>query len=534
MPSTSEGRIDVVNPATEQVIGQVAEGSVEDVDRAVAAARQALPGWSALPPAERAGYLRRTSELLAERTEQFAQLVSQDVGTPVEISKAVQVGLPTFTFGNYADLAVSYDWAGEERGNSLVIKEPVGVVAAITPWNFPLHQVAFKTAAALAAGCTVVAKPSELAPLAIYALADLFDEIGLPDGVFNLVSGYGPVVGEALVAHPDVAAVSFTGSTRAGKRIAEVAAAQVKRVSLELGGKSPNVVLDDADLEAAVTDTFGMCYLNSGQTCAALTRLLVPEDKLEQAEQVARRVAESWATGDPAQATTLLGPLVSKAQQEKVQDFIRTGIAEGARLVTGGPDSSETTGYYVPATVFSGVTPDMTIAREEIFGPVLSIMPYGDEAEAVRIANDTEYGLSARVWSGDPDHAMRVARQLQAGQVTITTAPSTRPRRSAATSSPGWVARVARTVSPSSSRPSPSSADRRRSCWARHRSSRPHRTRLDGRAGLALRCQAHPTSERCSMATVSAAEAATCLRHLARRVRHGRPVLRRPVRRDRD
>ncbi|RBY79905.1 aldehyde dehydrogenase family protein [Geodermatophilus sp. TF02-6] len=417
--SAGEGTIDVLNPATEQVIARVAEGDPADVDRAVAAARAAFPAWSALPPAERAVYLRRIGEELAAHTDELAELMSADVGTPVEIAKAVQVGLPTFTFGNFADLAESYDWAGREVGNSLVVREPVGVVAAITPWNFPMHQVALKAAAALAAGCTVVVKPSEVAPLGIYALTEIVDRVGLPPGVFNLISGPGPVVGEALVAHPGVDAVSFTGSTRAGRRIAEVAAADVKRVSLELGGKSPNVVLDDADFEAAVADTFGMCFLNSGQTCAALTRLLVPAKRLEEAEQIAKRVAETWTAGDPAEATTLIGPLVSEAQRERVRSYIRTGVEEGARLVTGGEGSDQATGYYVPPTVFSGVTADMTIAREEIFGPVLSIMPYEDEADAVSIANGTDYGLSARVWSGDPDRAMRVARQLRAGQVTI-------------------------------------------------------------------------------------------------------------------
>lgn len=417
--SDGTARIDVLNPATEQVIAVVAEGTASDVDRAVQAARAALPAWSALPAGERADYLQRTSEILTARTDELARLVSQDMGMPVEFAKVIQIGLPTFNFAHFAELARSFAFEGQQIGNSLIVREPVGVVGCITPWNFPLHQVALKVAAALAAGCTVVLKPTEVAPLGAWALAEIFEEIGLPAGVFNLVSGYGPVVGEAIAAHAGVDMVSFTGSTRAGKRVAEVATGTVKRVALELGGKSANVILDDADFEKAVTDGLGKCYLNSGQTCTALTRMLVPADRLAEVEQIAKRVAAGYGIGDPSLSTTVLGPLVSSVQLERVRAYIQKGIEEGATLVTGGVESGQETGYFVPATVFSGVTPDMTIAREEIFGPVLSIMPYTDEEDAVRIANDTEYGLAGGVWSGDPDRALRVAKRLQAGQIEI-------------------------------------------------------------------------------------------------------------------
>ena len=419
VPSEGAGRIEVLNPATEKVIAVVAEGTASDVDKAVAAARAAFPAWAARPAAERAAFLQQTSELLLARIEELAELTSQDVGAPLAAAKMVQLGLPIFNFGHYAELARTYDFDGYEVGNSLIVREPVGVVGCITPWNFPLHQVALKVAAAFAAGCTVVVKPTEVAPLIVYALAEIFDEIGLPAGVFNLVSGYGPVVGEAIVAHRDVDMISFTGSTRAGKRIAEVAAGTVKRVALELGGKSANVILDDADLEKAVTGGIANAYLNCGQACTALTRMLVPVEKLAEVEQIAKRVAETYTIGVWDAPTSVMGPLINATQHEKVRGYIQKGIDEGATLITGGLETGKVTGYFVAPTVFSNVTNDMTIAREEIFGPVLSILPYSDEQEAVRIANDTEYGLAGAVWSGDDARALRVAKQLRAGQIEV-------------------------------------------------------------------------------------------------------------------
>ena len=354
------------------------------------------------------------------RQGELAELIATEVGMPLKLAGMIQVGLPTAQVGNYAQ--VLRDFAFEEQvGNSLVVKEPIGVVGAITPWNYPLNQIVAKVAPALAAGCTVVLKPSEVAPLNAFLLAEVIDEAGLPAGVFNLVSGIGPTVGEAIAAHPDVDMVSFTGSTRAGKRVAELAAATVKKVALELGGKSANVILPDADLEKAVAVGVTNCYLNSGQTCTAWTRMLVPRDRLADAERIAAAKAEKYRVGDPLTEGTNLGPLISDVQRDRVRGFIEQGIAEGAKLVTGGVEPPEglDRGYFVRPTVFSEVTPDMTIAQEEIFGPVLSIMPYDTEDEAVEIANGTIYGLAGGVWSADPAHAEQVARRLRTGQVDI-------------------------------------------------------------------------------------------------------------------
>lgn len=417
--SAGSGRIDVLNPATEEVIAQVAEGTADDVDAAAVAARKAFPEWSALTGAQRAEYLSKAAALITGRIDELAALVSADMGMPLGFAKPVQIGMPLANLNAFAELARTYDFDAHEVGNSLIVREPAGVVGAITPWNFPLHQVVLKVGGALAAGCTVVLKPTEVAPLITYALADIFDEIGLPAGVFNLVSGYGPVVGEAIAGHPEVDMVSFTGSTRAGKRVAIVAADTIKRVSLELGGKSANVILDDADLEKAVTDGVAKCFINSGQTCSALTRMLVPAEKVDEAAAIAAAVAAHFPVGDPTQPTSVLGPLVNANQLGRVRGYIEKGVAEGATAVVDGRETGLASGYFVGPTVFSNVTEDMTIAREEIFGPVLSIMGYKDEADAVRIANGTEYGLAGGVWSGDPDRADRVARQLRAGQVEV-------------------------------------------------------------------------------------------------------------------
>ncbi len=418
--SSGTGTIDVINAATEEVMARVPDGTAEDVARAVAAAKAAFESWSQTTPAERGRILGSLAEGLKARAEDIAATVTREVGMPIGLSRMIQAGLPAGVMASYAQIAPQVPLE-EQIGNSLVVREPVGVVGCITPWNYPLHQVVAKVAPALAAGCTVVLKPSEVAPLSAFILAEIVAASELPAGVFNLVCGTGPVVGEAIASHPDVDMVSFTGSTRAGRRVTELAAQTVKRVALELGGKSANVILDDADFEKAVKVGVGNCYQNSGQTCSAWTRMLVPVERLEEAKRVAKQVAEGFTVGDPMVGEAKLGPLVSATQRDRVRAYIEKGIEEGAELVTGGaePPPGLERGYYVRPTVFAGVTPAMTIAREEIFGPVLSIIAYRDEDEAVRIANDTIYGLAGGVWSKDTERAKRVARRLRTGQVDI-------------------------------------------------------------------------------------------------------------------
>jgi aldehyde dehydrogenase (NAD+) len=419
-PSGGE-TIDVHNAGNGEVMGRIPAGSGKDVDAAVKAARAALEAWSTTPVEKRAEFLEKISAGLKARSDELARTIAQEVGMPLKLAGRIQVGLPIANFANYARLVKDFPFEGKV-GNSLVVREPVGVVGAITPWNYPLHQITLKVAPALAAGCTVVLKPSEVAPLNAFVLAEVMEAAGLPKGVFNLVSGLGASAGEALVKHPGVDMISFTGSTRAGKRISELAAQSVKRVALELGGKSASVILDDADLAAAVKGTVNGCYLNSGQTCTALTRMLVPEALYPEAAKIAAEVAKGFTVGEPLAETTKLGPLSSQAQLERVRNYIKRGVAEGAELVAGGPEAPEGVpagGYYVRPTVFGKVTNGMTIAQEEIFGPVLSIIPYKDEEDAVRIANDTVYGLAGAVWSRDEARAQRVARRIHAGQVDV-------------------------------------------------------------------------------------------------------------------
>ncbi len=419
-PSAQQA-IDVHRAGDGAVMGKVPAGTDKDIELAVAAARAALESWSATPVEKRAEFLQKISDGLKARADEIARTIAQEVGMPVKLSARIQAGLPIANFANYAKIAREFKF--EERvGNSVVVREPVGVVGAITPWNYPLHQIALKVAPALAAGCTVVLKPSEVAPFNAFMLAEVMEAAGLPKGVFNLVTGLGPVVGEALVKHPQVDMISFTGSTRAGKRISEVAAQTVKRVALELGGKSASVILEDADFATAVKGTVNGCYLNSGQTCTALTRMLVPESKYEEAAKIAAEVASGFTLGDPLAETTKLGPLSSAAQLERVRSYIRKGQAEGAEILCGGADAPEGVpagGYYVKPTVFGKVKPGSAIEQEEIFGPVLSIITYKDEEDAIRIANDTPYGLAGAVWSKDEQRAQRIARRIRAGQVDV-------------------------------------------------------------------------------------------------------------------
>jgi acyl-CoA reductase-like NAD-dependent aldehyde dehydrogenase len=399
---------------------EVIDSTTEDVDRAVAAARLGFEAWSAVPIEHRLEALQGIAAALAQRGDELAALIASEVGMPLAQSRTIQAGLPAMDFGGTAQAAGDIDWE-EQVGNSLVVREPIGVVGAITPWNYPLHQLCAKVAPALAAGCSIVAKPSEVTPLSAFVLAEIIDELDLPAGVFNLVTGLGPVVGAAIAAHPGVDMVSFTGSTRAGKLVSEAAAANVKRVSLELGGKSANVILDDADLAAAVPYGVANCFLNSGQTCSAHTRMLVPREKLAEAEAIAAATVEMITPGDPFEQGSRMGPLVSEIQRERVREYIARGEEEGAKLVAGGAEPPEglERGYFVRPTVFSEVTPEMTIAQEEIFGPVLSIIPYDGEDEAAEIANGTIYGLDGGVWSADPERAKAFARRMRTGQVQI-------------------------------------------------------------------------------------------------------------------
>ncbi|MCW0212957.1 MAG: aldehyde dehydrogenase family protein [Pseudonocardia sp.] len=417
---SSDAVIEVENPATEELLATVPAGTAADVDRAVAAAQAAFPSWSRTSVGERAEVLRRVRDGLAKRQDEIAETISTEMGCPLRIATKIQAALPQTVVGAYADLIESYEF-DERVGNTIVAREPAGVVGAITPWNYPLHQITCKLAPALAAGCTVVLKPSEVAPMVAYLLFDVLHEAGLPAGVVNLVPGYGTEVGEALAGHPGIDAVSFTGSVRAGSRVAEVAARSITRVTLELGGKSANVLLPDADVATAVKVGVANAFLNGGQTCTAWTRMLVHDDQYDEAVELAASIASGYTPGDPLDPSTKLGPMVSAAQRERVRGFIRTGVAEGARLVTGGAEQPEgiERGYYVSPTVLADVAPDSTVAQQEIFGPVLSVLRYSDEEQALQIANNSDYGLAGAVWSADQDRALAFARRVRTGSIDV-------------------------------------------------------------------------------------------------------------------
>ena len=419
----SPTRLDVRDATTEEVMGSIPAGTAEEVDLAVQAARRAFPTWSTTAPDYRGALLKAVSKGILARTEELAVIQSREVGTPLALSRGMHVALPATTVGAQNDF-VREAFAEETVGNATVVKEAVGVVGLISPWNFPLQQVVAKVAPALAAGCTIVLKPSEVAPLSIYALIEIFEAAGLPRGVLNVVFGDGETVGEAIVVHPDVDMVSFTGSTVVGKRIMSLAADQVKRVTLELGGKSPLVVLPDGDLSILAARAAGTISLNSGQACSALTRIVAPQSRLKEVEEAVNAAVSKLVVGDPMDAATSLGPVVSGKQRDRVRRYIEVGVDEGARLITGGPGAPDKLdrGYFIRPTVFSDVTTTMTIAREEIFGPVLVIQPYDDslgDDEAIRVANDTAYGLAGGVIGADPKRTNHVARSIRAGQVEI-------------------------------------------------------------------------------------------------------------------
>ncbi len=410
----------VINPATESVAGVISMGGPKDVDRAVAAARRAFDKYSRTTPAERLALLERVLAAYKAHFDEIAQAISTEMGAPITLAKGSQTRIGVGHISAMIEVLKSFKFE-EMRGTTRLVQEPVGVCALITPWNWPMNQVAAKVVPALAAGCTMVLKPSEYSPFSAILWAKVMHEAGVPAGVFNLINGDGPHVGAPLSSHPDIDMVSFTGSTRAGTEVAKNAAASVKRVHQELGGKSPNVLLDDADFERAVKQSVLHVFQNSGQSCNAPTRMLVPADKLAEVEAIAKRITSGVMVGDPASDKTTVGPVVSKIQFDRVEGYIQKGIKEGARLVAGGagrPEGLEK-GYFVKPTIFSGVRNDMTIAREEIFGPVLCILPYETEEQAVQIANDTPYGLAAYVWSQDNARARRVGSRIRAGQVTL-------------------------------------------------------------------------------------------------------------------
>jgi aldehyde dehydrogenase (NAD+) len=414
---------EVANPATEEPIATISLGSAADVDKAVAAAGRAFESYSQTSVEARVALLKRVIEVYTAKSEEMAQTISLEMGCPISLARSAQAAAGLGHLFEIVKVLENFKFE-DLKGSTLMRKEPIGVCGLITPWNWPMNQIAAKVAPALAAGCTVVLKPSEMAPLSAYLFAQILDEAGVPPGVFNLVNGDGPTVGAAIAAHPDVAMVSFTGSTRAGVAVALAAAPTVKRVTQELGGKSAFIILDDADLETAVKEGVQACFRNAGQSCNAPTRMLVPRSKMAEATAAAKKTAEATAVGDPLAEGHHIGPLASKAQFDKVQRLIHVGMAEGARLIAGGPDRPEgmSQGYFVRPTVFADVRNDMTIAREEIFGPVLCMIPYEDEEDAVRIANDTPYGLSGFVSAGDIEHARRIAKRIRSGNVHINNA----------------------------------------------------------------------------------------------------------------
>jgi aldehyde dehydrogenase (NAD+) len=418
-PTTAHD-FNVVNPANEQPIATISLGGAPDVDKAVAAARKAFESYSQTSVEERLTLLQRIIEVYQSKSDEMAETISQEMGAPLSLSRAAQAAAGLGHFLEIVKVLKQFKFE-ELRGSTLMRKEPIGVCGLITPWNWPMNQIVSKVAPALAAGCTMVLKPSELAPLSAYLFVQILHDAGVPAGVFNMVNGDGPTVGAAISSHPGVDMVSFTGSTRAGIAVAAAAAPTVKRVTQELGGKSANIILDDADLEKAVKEGVQSCFRNTGQSCNAPTRMLVPRAKLAEVTAVAKRVAEATKVGDPFGEGISVGPLASRAQFDKVQNLIHKGIDEGANLITGGPGRPEglNKGYFVKPTVFSDVHNDMVIAREEIFGPVLAIIPYDNEDEAVRIANDTPYGLSGFVMSGDIERARRVAKRIRSGNVHI-------------------------------------------------------------------------------------------------------------------